>query len=154
LVFCVLAFFPLMIIVFTRRNLYTEDEMMQQFRRHHGCEHAMLELLSKDKPATLENLKASSIYDAECGSAYAGYFLTLACEIGLFLSTLVDIGFLPSVGILVATVILLLILILLPCNPYKLIQRPVVAQPGDEEYELGLAILQEMQSISAAAKNP
>ena len=154
LVFCVLAFFPLMIIVFTRRKLYTEDEMMQQFRRHHGCEHAMLQLLTKEKPATLENLKASSIYDAECGSAYAGYFLTLACEIGLFLSTLVEIGFLKSVGILIATVILLIILILLPWNPYKLLQRPVVAQPQDEEYELGMAILQELQRISAAAKNP
>ena len=35
LVFCVLAFFPLMIIVFTRRNLYKDNELMQQFRRHH-----------------------------------------------------------------------------------------------------------------------
>lgn len=154
LVFCVLAFFPLMIIVFTRRNLYKDDELMQQFRRHHGCEHAMLELLSKEKPATLENLKTSSIYDAECGSAYAGYFLTLACEIGLFLSTLVEIGFLPSVGILIATVILLLILIFVPWNPYKRIQRPVVAQPQDEEYELGMAILQELQRISACTENP
>ena len=147
LVFCVLAFFPLMIIVFTRRKLYPEDEMMQQFRRHHGCEHAMLQLLTKEKPATLENLKASSIYDAECGSAYAGYFLTLACEIGLFLSTLVEIGFLKSVGILIATVILLIILILLPWNPYKLLQRPVVAQPQDEEYELGMAIVEKLRSI-------
>jgi hypothetical protein len=43
---------------------------------------------------------------------------------------------------------------LLPWNPYKLLQRPVVAQPQDEEYELGMAILQELQRISAAAENP
>ena len=48
LVFCVLTFFPLMIIVFTRRKLYTEDEMTEQFRRHHGCEHAMLQLLKPE----------------------------------------------------------------------------------------------------------
>ena len=152
LVFCVLAFFPLMIIIFARRDRYKEDWMTQQFRRHHGCEHAMLEMLTKEKPATLENLKASSIYDSECGTVYAGYFLTLACEIGLFLSTLVEIGFLKSVGILIVTVILLIILILLPWNPYKRLQRPAVSQPQDEEYELGMAILQEMQRISACAE--
>ena len=57
-------------------------------------------------------------------------------------------------GVLIATVILLLILIFVPWNPYKWIQRPVVAQPQDEEYELGMAILQELQRISACAENP
>ena len=147
LVFSVLAFFPLMIIIYSRKNRYIDDALRQQFRRYHGCEHAMLNLLSGNKEATLENLKAAPIYDAECGTAYAGYFLKLACEIGLFLSTLVDIGLLRSVGILAATVILLFILILLPWNPYKKIQQPVVVQPGEGEYELGMAILQELQKI-------
>jgi len=153
LVFSVLAYFPVMVIVYARRNPYQTEELHQQFRRFHGCEHACVKLLSKNHSEipeagspvwlTLQNLQASPIYDAECGTVYAGYFLTLTVEIGLFLSTFVEIDFLKAVGILLATIIVLFILIFVPWNPYKRLQYPAVAQPGEKEYELGLAVLEK-----------
>ena len=173
LVFSLLAYFPVLVILFARRNPYCSEELHQQFRRYHGCEHACIQLLAKKHKAgsgadtvdasgtaadaadasdappswlTMANLVESSIYDNECGTVYAGYFFTLAVEIGLFLSELVDIGFLRSLAVLLATVILLFILIFLPWNPYKRLQKPAVAQPGEEEYEVGLEILKYMSS--------
>lgn len=213
LVFSVLGYFPLMAILYARRNPYKTAELHEQFRRFHGCEHACVRLLTKhrDKAGsdeagdeagdevgddeaggdeagdeaggdvagsdvvgcdeagdeagcqcdekgenwlTMSNLIKSPIYDSECGSVYAGYFFTLACEIGLFLSNFVDIGFFRSVGVILSTVILFLILIFLPWNPYKRLQYPAVAKPGKREYEMGLEILREMQRISAITKNP
>lgn len=200
LVFSVLVYFPLMVILYARRNPYKTAELHEQFRRFHGCEHACVRLLTKhrDKAGsdeagcdvvggdeascdvagdedgrdekgdeagcqcdekgenwlTMSNLIQSPIYDSECGSVYAGYFFTLACEIGLFLSNFVDIGFFRSVGVILATVIVFLILIFLPWNPYKRLQYPAVAKPGKREYEMGLEILREMQRISAITKNP
>ena len=82
---------------------------------------------------TLQNLLASPIYDAECGTGYAGYFLTLT----------VEIGFLKAMGILLITIVVLFILIFIPWNPYKRLQYPAVAQPGEKEYELGMAVLEK-----------
>ncbi len=155
LVFSILGYFPLMVILFARRNHYKTPELHEQFRRCHGCEHAIIKLLSRQRHEvgenwlTMSDLIQSPIYDSECGTVYAGYFLTLACEIGLFLSNLVDIGFFRSVGVILATVILFVILIFLPWNPYKRLQYPAVTKPGKKEYELGMEILREMQKILA-----
>ena len=192
LVFSVLAYFPVMVILFARRNPYCSDELHQQFRRYHGCEHACIQLLAKKNKAgsgaepaaqpagaagidtddaaaagavgvsdaaddaaaqsswlTMSNLVESPIYDSECGTVYAGYFLTLAVEIGLFLSTLVDLGFLWSAGTILVSVILFFILIFMPWNPYKRLQKPAVAQPGEAEYEVGVEILKYMSSTNS-----
>ncbi len=158
LIFCVLAYFPLMVLIYARRNHYRSDVLFQRFRRHHGCEHAMIKLLSKnfretadtsdglDSPPawlTLQNLSASPIYDAECGTVYAGYFLTLALELGILLSDLVNLGFWRSAAVLTVTLVLLVILIFIPWNPYKRLQHPAVDQPGEKEYMLGLAVLKK-----------
>ena len=31
---------------------------------------------------------------------------------------------------------------LMSCNPYKRLQRPAVAQPGEREYQLGMAVME------------
>lgn len=171
LTFSVLAYFPLMVILYARQNHYRCETLFQQFRRHHGCEHAMVKLLSKNRNVhsgmpddaektgdyasdwlTLQNLKTSPIYDAECGTVHAGYFLTLAAEIGLLLSDLVNLGVLRSLAVLAGTAVILLTLIFIPWNPYKRLQYPAVVQPEEKDYVLGLAILNAyLKNVSGSA---
>ena len=56
LIFSILAYFPLMIIIYSRQNPYQSDEIHQQFCRYHGCEHAIVQLLSKSQSVDMEHL--------------------------------------------------------------------------------------------------
>ena len=103
-------------------------------------------MLTGKKDVTEDVLKTARIYDTECGTAYSGYALLLAVELGLLIAF--GSGILKSAGILLATVVLLFILILIPAiNPFTLLQKPVVAQPTDHEYELGLEIIKKVKEL-------
>lgn len=141
------AYIPTLGLLYANINLYEADEDYQQFRRYHGCEHACLEMLSKRKELTLENLKSSGIYDSECGTVYMGYFLTLIGVITIVGLNIQLIGFLKAVSIVLATIILLFINVFNPKNPYKLLQRNVVSRPTEKEYVLGLELIKNFKEL-------
>ena len=72
-VFCVIAFFPLLIIIFANRNEFNNETLHMRFRRFHGCEHAILNYRNKHNGAipNLEEIKKTSIFQNECGTAYS-----------------------------------------------------------------------------------
>jgi len=146
MVTCILGYIPLMIILVANVRLYLNEDDMQSFRRFHGCEHAIISTLTDRKPCEMEVLKAGRIYDTECGTAYSGYALILAVEIGLLI--VFWPGFLKSAGILLATIVVLIVMILNPpINPFTLIQHPVVMQPGEREYALGFEIMKKVEEL-------
>lgn len=147
LIFAVGGYMPLMIIYQSRQNEYASEELFQQFRRYHGCEHAAISWLTKyagKEEVTIEKLKKTSIYDPECGTAYSGYGLTLSFVIAVLTANLMTIGLLKALGIAVLTFVLLILNIFNPYNPYKLLQRPVVVIPTDREYVLGVEMMKKL----------
>ena len=148
-VFSAGAYMPLLIVNFARHKSYISDEHLQQFRMNHGCEHAAISMMthSDEKGISMEQLKESPIYDGECGTAYSGYAITIALVLALLIAFGGNLGFLKCIGILLATVVILLLNIFNPYNPYLLLQRPVVTKPDERTYELGLAICERLREL-------
>ena len=149
------AYMPLLILWFANVNIYDSNKTRMQFRRFHGCEHTLLKYMSKyvrgEKPEVeLDDLKKASYYDSECGTVYCGYLLFLLAVITAMVLNFASIGLLKFIGILIGTVILLFINIFNPLNPFKLLQRPAVAQPTDYEYALGLKVLKKFKDVMKA----
>lgn len=140
-IFCIGAYFPIIVLLFSHINIYNNKEMYHQARRYHACEHAMLNLLTKNQEINLENLKNASIYEAECGNVYAGMILFLVLELSCLIVNVVNIGLLKAFVILLITVILLFINIFNPYNPFKLLQKPTIEQPSDKEYLLVIELV-------------
>lgn len=148
-VFAVGAYMPLLIVNFARHKSYIRDEYLQQFRMNHGCEHAAISMMTRsdEKGISMEQLKKSPIYDSECGTAYSGYAITIALVLALLIAFGGSLGFLKAAGVLLATVVVLLLNIFNPYNPYLLLQRPVVTKPDERTYELGLAICEKIREM-------
>lgn len=145
LVFCLISYFPLLIIAFANIGMYKDLKCREAFRRFHGCEHTLIHNLSKGREITQERLRKTSIYDSECGTAYSGYVAVIAAELAILI--LLWPGLLKSALILVATVVLLLINIFNPMNPFLLLQKPVVSRPADREYQLAIAIAEKLKEL-------
>ena len=143
----VMAFIPILGLVYASISLYESKDDFEQFKKYHGCEHACLKMLSKEKEITIENIETSDIYDSECGTVYMGYILTLLAVIMLIVLNFAAIGFLKSIGIIVGTIIVLFINIFNPYNPYKILQRNVVTRPTEREYILGLELIKKLKEI-------
>lgn len=143
----VAAFVPVLGLFYANINRYEENEDYQQFRRYHGCEHACLEMISKEKELTMENLRSSDIYNAECGSVYMGYFLTLLVVLAVVILNFGAIGFIKALITIVVTIVLLFLNIFNPYNPYKLLQKNVVSKPTEKEYNLALELLKEFREL-------
>ncbi len=148
-VFAVGAYMPLLIVNFARHKSYISDALLQQFRMNHGCEHAAISMMtcSDGKDISMEQLKASPIYDSECGTAYSGYAITIALVLALLIAFGGSLGFLKCIGILLLTVVILLLNIFNPYNPYLLLQHPVVTKPDERTYELGLALCERIREM-------
>lgn len=145
-VFCFLSYMPLLVITAANTEMYADPELKASFRRFHGCEHAIVDLLTKGKDQTMEELRRARIYDTECGTAYSGYVVALALELALLI--VFWPGLLKAIGLLFATVVLLLVMIIFPkINPFTLIQHPVVLPPTEREYELGVEIMKKMKEL-------
>ena len=142
-----MAFVPILGLLYASISLYESKDDFEQFKKYHGCEHACLKMLSKEKEITIENIETSDIYDSECGTVYMGYILTLLAVIMLIVLNFAVIGFLKSIGIIVGTIIVLFINIFNPYNPYKILQRNVVTRPTEREYVLGLELIKKLKEI-------
>lgn len=148
-VFAVGAYMPLLIANFARHKSYISEDYLQQFRMNHGCEHAAISMMTRSdgKEISMEQLKSSPIYDSECGTAYSGYAITITLVLALLIVFGGSLGFLKCIGILLLTVVILLLNIFNPYNPYLLLQRPVVTKPDERTYELGLAICERLREM-------
>ena len=147
--FSVGAYMPILIVNFARHKSYISEEYLQQFRMNHGCEHAAISMMthSDEKGISMELLKKSPIYDSECGTAYSGYAITIALVLALLILFGGSLGVLKAAGVLLATVVVLLLNIFNPYNPYLLLQRPVVTKPDERTYELGLVICEKIREM-------
>ena len=146
LVFLVLGYMPVMVIMGAQSGLYSDPEQRNSFRRMHGCEHAVVSALTKEKPCEMEVLQGISCYDTECGTAYSGYVVALALEIALLI--VFWPGLLKAAGIILLSVLVLLVMILLPkINPFTLIQHPVVLPPSERELQLRLEIMKKVKEL-------
>ena len=143
----VMAFIPILGLVYASISLYESKDDFEQFKKYHGCEHACLKMLSKEKEITIENIETSDIYDSECGTVYMGYILTLLAVIMLIVLNFAAVGFIKSISIIIGTIILLFINIFNPYNPYKILQRNVVTRPTEREYILGLELIKKLKEI-------
>ena len=153
LVLAAAAYMPILVLWFANMNTYDSEETRQQFRRFHGCEHALLSCFVHGKNDSkrvyeLEDLRNASYYDPECGTVYCGYALLLLAVITIMVLNFSSLGLLKFIGILAGSVILLFINLFNPLNPFKLLQKPAVAQPTDYEYELGLAVIKEFRRLT------
>lgn len=146
LVFLVLGYMPVMVIAAASSGLYSDPQQRLSFRRMHGCEHAVVSALTKEKTCEMTVLEKTSCYDTECGTAYSGYALALALEIALLI--IFWPGILKAAGILLLSVLILIVMILCPkINPFTLIQHPVVLPPTERELQLGLGIMKKVKEL-------
>jgi len=146
-VFAIGSFFPVLIIGYARMMDYRTMELHEQFRRFHGCEHQTVSWLTKHEKgerSTMETLMEQPFYDSECGTAYAGYLLTVSLVLAVVIANITTLGLLRALGILLGLVALLVINIFNPYNPYLLLQKSVVARPEEREYVLALAIAERL----------
>lgn len=142
------SYFPILIIYAAQRCGYKTKELHEQFRRFHGCEHQAISWMTnaeKSEEVTREKLESMSIYDGECGTAYAGSFLALSIVVSLTVANILTLGLWKTLLILLATVVILLLNVFNPYNPFFLIQRRVVAEPGDREYALVQAVMHKLR---------
>ena len=146
LVFAVLAYMPMMVIMIANKKQYADEQLHTSFRRFHGCEHAIISNLTKEKECTVDSIMYGRIFDPECGTAYSGYAVLLAAELALLI--VLWPGLIKSLVIVAVTVIVLLVMILVPkLNPFTLIQRPVVLRPTERECLLGIEIVKRLKEL-------
>ena len=146
LVFCVISWFPLLVIMRANSGLYADSELEEQFCRFHGCEHAAMHVMAKGKLAVMESFDKPRIYDPECGTVYSGYAVTLALELALLI--IFWPGLLKAAGVLVLTLIIFVVMILNPrINPFTILQRPVVLPPTEKEYMLVIEIMKKLREL-------
>ena len=141
------AFKPLIGTIFAHLNLYGSTEYREQFRRFHGCEHKILNMLLQNKETNMEELKAASIYHMECGSMYVIYklvMLAVLAVIGLNIST---IGILKAVLVLIGTGLIILANIIMDIGIFNVFQRNSVAEPTEREYILALELLKKFREL-------
>jgi hypothetical protein len=76
-----------------------------------------------------------------------GYILTVLFVAMVIVLNFGAIGFIKSIGILLATVIVLLVNVFNPYNPYKILQKNVVSKPTEREYTLGLELIKTLKEL-------
>lgn len=142
LVFCIVGYFPLIVIIFANSNHYKDEATKMQFRRFHGCEHALINFYGKNKKQepTMDSLNETSIYHRECGTAYCGYALFLGLILAFLIIHIASLGFFKAFGILILMLFLLILNLFNPWNPFVLLQKPAIAKPTEKEYLLGIEI--------------
>lgn len=142
LTFCIGSYFPIIVIVFANVNMYINEEKNRQSKRYHACEHALMNIISKDN-ITMDDLKNSSIYESECGTVYCGYFLFLLIVICYLIVNVVSVGIFNALLIVLFVVVALFINLFNPYNPFLFIQKPTLEQPNEKEYLLVLELVKK-----------
>ena len=145
--------FPLISFAVSSTHGFISDEVFSQFKRNHGAEHAVWGYRRKHgaPPAAdclIEELRACSHLDPECGTVYMASLLLWAAIAGVAVANLPALGVLKTAGVLVgAAVLLVLNTWLNPLNPLRLAQLHMVAKPGDRELLMAAAGLREFYRL-------
>ncbi len=147
--FSVLAYFPVLVLIYAVKSLYPEKENLEQFKRFHGAEHIAVGFyLENKKIPTLEDFKNSSPYHNECGTVYAASAVIFFAVLGAAFGLITKIGFLWFLGIVLITAILLFLNLFNPFNPLTFFQRYTVQIPSEKEIILaadGIKVLSELE---------
>lgn len=136
--FCIVAYFP--ILIYTMIPMYNDKEVMEQFKRFHGAEHAVGLHIDFEKELSIDSIQKEKYFDGECGTAYAQSAIVLTLVICFVIINFINLGFLKSMFMIFITVLILILNIFNRYNPFFLIQSCVVSKPTDKEYILALEI--------------
>lgn len=150
LLFAVGGYMPVFIIYMATHNEYLTQEAFRQYRRYHGAEHTVVNYSQlNDNSWRLEEVRKASMYEAECGTAYAQMLLLVIAAAAVIAANIGSIGILKGLGILLAVIVVLFLNILFnPYNPFILLQRLVVETPGDRELLLAIACYKRFMEIT------
>lgn len=151
LVFCIIAYFPIMILIYAAADSYTEPELKMQMRRYHGTEHCIYNFYwDKKRDFTIECLKKQSFIAAECGTVYAGSTIVWAFLLAVIIMNIQTIGIIYSILLAIGSAIgIFAAMILLPFYPLRYLQFLNVAKPTEEMYGLGMEIILAMEELRA-----
>ena len=154
-VYSLLSFYPMLGLLSLVINIYKTRELRKQLRRFHGCEHAMIgyhQCCARLKLVwEADKLRRYSIFCADCGTAHIGYNLYILTVAAWLICQIPSLGLWKAAGLLVCSLILLLVLYLIPMNPFKLLEIPIVAKPKERELRLGVAILDRFSELEQSA---
>lgn len=153
-VFAVVGWFPAYAIIAAPMHEYASDELFQQFRRHHGAEHAVSMMNRRKKPAwEVTDLRAMPWVERECGNVYMATLLVWALIAGIAIAFFPQLGLLKTAGALVGSLVLLLLNTWFnPWNPLRYAQLRMVAKPTDADLALASTCMQEFLRIKEAAE--
>lgn len=149
LLFAAGGYMPILIIYMATQNDYITKEAFRQYRRYHGAEHTVVNYSNgNEHDWRLEEVRKASMYESECGTAYAQMFLLVITIAAVIVANISSIGIIKGLGILIAVIVVLFLNILFnPYNPFILLQRLVVETPGDRELLLAIACYQRFVEI-------
>ena len=95
--------------------------------------------------------RLAALFCADCGTAHIGYNLYILTVAAWLICQIPSLGLWKAAGLLVCSLILLLVLYLIPMNPFKLLEIPIVAKPKERELRLGIAILERFSELEQSA---
>lgn len=143
-VFLIGTFLPLISLIVSFTGLYRSKEVNQQFRRFHGAEHKVLNCHIDKVDVNEENVAKASIYANECGNVYTSTSIFYFCIFLLMMLNIGEIGVFKTIGTLVLLPLMLFINMLNKRNPFKMFQSAAIAQPGEKEIKLALAVYEKL----------
>lgn len=154
ILFAIGGYMPILIIYMATRNDYLSDEDFRQFRRYHGAEHTMVNHnYVQENNWSLEEVRKASMYDPECGTAYAQMFLLVTALAAVIVANIGSVGLIRGFGILLAVIVVLLLNMWFnPHNPFTILQHLVVEKPGDRELLLAMACYKQLLMIKENTK--
>ena len=138
--FCIATYFPIIGLIYAMIPMYNDKEVMEQFKRFHGAEHAVGLHIDFEKELTIDSIQKEKYFDGECGTAYAQSAIVLTLVICFIIINFINLGFLKSIFMIFITIFILILNIFNRYNPFFLIQSCVVSKPTDKEYILALEI--------------
>lgn len=145
IVFLIGSYFPLLGLILMVIRQYKNDEDMAQMRRYHACEHKAINMGEKEN--TLENMRKASMYEAECGTVYFGYGLFYVTCLSIAILNFSSLGFIKLLIIMAVLAAVLFINVFNPLNPFKILQKPMIAIPQDAELMLGLEMRNRLYNV-------
>lgn len=147
--FSVLAYFPVLVLIYAVKSLYPAKENLEQFKRFHGAEHIAVGFYLENKKIPVsEDFKNRSPYHNECGTVYAASAVIFFAALGTGFALIPKIGFLWFIVSAFVTLLLLFINLFNPSNPFTLFQHYTVQKPSEKEILLaaeGIKRLSELE---------
>ena len=134
------TYIPLTSLVLSFTGFFKSKEANEQFKRFHGAEHKMMNCISDEIEVDHENMNKASIYANECGNVYTSSVVFYFLIFMLMMLNITEVGVFKTIGTLILLPGILFINMVNKYNPFKLFQKPAIAQPGEKEIRLAIAV--------------